>query len=79
MRAIVLDRSSERVDLQESVGLGKARDSAGPLAVGKATGPFSAGNESNQHEFLAPELGGDPPGTWPGRARGLRGQPPAPG
>ena len=51
-----IERAGERVDLQKSVGLREAGDRAGTLRRRERDRPLLAGDQRDQHEFLAAEL-----------------------
>ncbi len=55
-----IERRSERVDRQKTVGLGKSGDRAGAFAGWKRDRTITAGDQRHQHEFFAAELGRDP-------------------
>ena len=53
---IRIERACQRIDGQESVGLGKRRHRARTFAGRKRDCTVFAGDERDQHEFLAAEL-----------------------
>ena len=63
---IGIERRSERIDRQESVGLRERGDRARALAGRKGDQTVAARDQRDQHELLAAEFGGDPA---PARAR----------
>ena len=69
--AVGIERRGERIDRQKSVGLGERRDRARALAGRKRDRAVAAGDQRDQHEFLAAEFGGD--AHRHARRDGLRG------
>ena len=55
-----IERRGQRIDRQKPVGLRKGGDRARAFAGGERDRAVVAGDERDQHEFLAAKLGGDP-------------------